>query len=263
MPWGWWKRRRRRRWLEAGFPPAWEETLRTNVVWASRLPGDLQVRLREKTVILVREKNWEGCGGLSLTEEMRVTIAAQASLLVLGDAEACFDHVLSILVYPTAFIAPNVRVTQAGVVIEEGEAREGEAWYRGPVILSWDDALDGGRRMHPEHNLVWHEFAHQLDMQNGQSLDGTPPLPEIELARRWAEVMEAEYQQLRRDCRSGRPTLLDCYGTKDRAEFFAVATEAFFGRPAALSYRQPVLYDVLRRCYRLDPRSWSVPGTPD
>lgn len=210
-------------------------------------------RLERRLQVFLAEKNWEGVGGLTLTEEIRVTISALACLIVLGMEEEFFDNVLSILVYPTAYFAPNEQITRAGVVVKGGQARQGEAWYRGPVILSWEDTLAGGREQTHGANLVFHEFAHQLDMQNGRLIDGTPPLPSRTLAGRWPTVMEAAYQQLLTDCRSHSNPLLDCYGTTNRAEFFAVATEAFFCRPAALSSRHGELYDVLREYYRQDP----------
>lgn len=250
MVFSWLTRRRRRRLREAPFPERWQDVLDRNVVAVERLtPHELQ-RLQARMQVFVAEKNWEGVGGLTLNEEMQVTIAALACYMVLGIPDEYFDNVLSILVYPTAYIAPDLETLPSGIVVEGGQARMGEAWYRGPVILSWEDVLAGGREETYGSNLVFHEFAHQLDMQNGRLIDGTPPLPSRELAARWPEVMEREFQQLIADCRSHRSRLLDCYGTTNRAEFFAVATESFFCRPAALSTRHPELYDVLRAFYR-------------
>ncbi len=250
----WWKQHRRQRLLSEPFPEPWRDILRRNVRHYARLPDNRQQRLEQRVQVFVAEKNWEGCNGVVVTDEMRVTIAAQACLLVLAIEDAYYDHVLSILIYPTAFVARDVQITRAGVVVEGRQARLGEAWYRGPVIVSWEDALAGGRQTDPGRNLVLHEFAHQLDMQNGRELDGTPPLPSPDLAPRWADVMEREFQQLRRDCRSHRRPLIDCYGTTNRAEFFAVATETFFERPVALRSRHPDLFDVLRAYYRQDPQ---------
>lgn len=140
-------------------PPEWLDILRRNVAVFGRLPDDLQQRLLKTMRIFIAEKNWEGCGGLTLTEQMQVTIAAQACLLVLAFDDEFYDHVLTLLVYPTAYIAPDQHITRAGVVIEGDTTRLGEAWYRGPVILSWEDALAGGRQETPGRNLVLHEFA--------------------------------------------------------------------------------------------------------
>lgn len=258
----WWKRRRRRRLLREPFPEEWRDILRRNVVHYARLSTDKQRLLEQRVQVFVAEKNWEGCNGIEVTDEMRVTIAAQACLLVLGFEAEYYDHVLSILIYPTGYVAPDVHITRAGVVVENRQPRLGEAWYRGPVIISWEDALAGGRQEDPGHNLVLHEFAHQLDMRSGRELDGTPPLPSRELAVRWADVMEREFQQLIRDCRSHRRPLLDCYGTTNRAEFFAVATEAFFERPAAMASRHRELFDLLAAYYRQDPRNGRDPTAP-
>ena len=249
----WWKRCRRRKLLAVPFPDDWREVLRQNVVHYSRLTADQRRNLERRVQVFVAEKNWEGCNGVTVTDEMKVTIAAQACLLVLAFEDEHFDNVLSILVYPTAFLAKDVQIGRAGVVIQNQQVRLGEAWYRGPVIVSWEDALAGGRQQQPGRNLVLHEFAHQLDMQNGRELDGTPPLPPGDLAARWADVMEQEFQRLRHDCHSYARPLLDCYGTTNRAEFFAVATETFFESPAALSSRHPELYEVLRAYYQQEP----------
>lgn len=209
--------------------------------------------------MFVAEKNWEGCGGLELTDEMRVTIAVQACLLVAGMShDIYFDHVLSILVYPHAYVAPNVDIGRAGVVIEGGQVRLGEAWYRGPVVVSWSDALAGGRFETPGHNLVLHEFAHQLDMLNGPAMDGTPRLESDAELKRWARHMEPEFQRLAEDCQQGRHGFIDCYGATNEAEFFAVLTEAFFERPVPLRKHHLQLYELLRDFYRHDPAGWQL-----
>lgn len=252
MIFGWLKQRRRARIQSEPIPASWREIVARNVTFISQLPDDEQERLLRWMQVFVAEKNWEGVGGLTLSEEMQVTIAAQAGYLVRGMPGEHFDKVLSILVYPAAYVAPQNKTLPSGIVIEGGQARMGEAWYRGPVILSWDDVLAGGRRESHGSNLVFHEFAHQLDMQNGQQIDGTPPLPTRELAERWPGVMEREFQRLQHDCNGFARPLIDCYGTTNRAEFFAVVTEAYFCRPAALLSRHPELYDVLRGYYRVD-----------
>ena len=172
---------------------------------------------------------------------------------MLGFPGQYFNKVRSILVYPDAYVAPHATITKGGVVLEGDSAREGEAWYRGPVILSWSDALTGGRGESGRDNLVFHEFAHQLDMQNGRHVDGMPPLESAELSRRWSAVLAEHYHELVRDCQRGRHTLLDCYGATNIGEFFAVATETFFQRPRTLQERHPELYDIFRHFYRQDP----------
>jgi Mlc titration factor MtfA (ptsG expression regulator) len=252
MIWTWLRERRRRRLVAQPFPPAWLEYLRRNVAHYQFLAPAEQARLRDDLRIFLAEKHWEGCGGLALTDEIMVTIAAQACLLLLGLRHHYFERVLSILVYPRGYRGPEGEVAVGGLIPERGSARLGEAHYRGPVILSWADVLEEGR--HPERggNVVYHEFAHQLDMANGL-VDGTPPLETPEQYRRWREVMGAEYRALVEASAHGRATLLDEYGATNEAEFFAVATECFFDRPVPLARRHPRLYEVLRDYYHQDP----------
>ncbi len=253
----WLKRRRRRRILEEPFPDEWNAIIASNVVHDRQLLADQQRRLREMTQVFVAEKNWEGCRGLEITDEVKVTIAALACLLVLGQNNVYFDHVLSILVYPDPYVAKDVEITRAGVVIEGGQTRLGEAWWRGPVILSWSDVLSGGRRQQPGQNLVFHEFAHQLDMMNGRTLDGTPPIESQQHFQRWVKVLQPEYERLVHACRHGRRSFIDCYAATNVAEYFAVITEVFFENSRMLSSHLPHVYDILRDYYRLDPAHWS------
>jgi Mlc titration factor MtfA (ptsG expression regulator) len=255
----WFQTRHRNTILAEPFPTRWDDLLRKGVAHVERLPRELQVKLRRLIQVFVAEKNWEGCRGLTLTEEMKVVIAAQACLLVVGFAEDFyFDHVQSILVYPSGYVAKDVEITRAGVVLEGKQARLGEAWWRGPVILSWIDAKAGGRLESPGRNLVLHEFAHQLDMLNGRTTDGTPPLESRAAAERWAAVMEPEFQTLVQSSEQGIQTLIDWYGATNRAEFFAVATETFFERPRLFRRYHPDIYDLFRDYYRLDPIAWEA-----
>jgi hypothetical protein len=249
----WLKNRKRRRLLAEAFPQAWYDILHANVHRYARLPADEQAKVRDYVRIFVAEKNWEGCGGLQINDEIRVTVAALVAILVLGLGEQYFDHVLSILVYHGAYVAPGQAVAGTAGVIEGDSARAGEAWYRGPVVLGWSDALAGARERNPGRNLVFHEFAHQLDMLNGRAVDGTPPMQSAAQFRRWNEVVPSHYRQLLDDCQRGHRTLLDCYGATNIGEFFAVATEAFFEQSSALQQRHPALYEVFREYYGQDP----------
>jgi Mlc titration factor MtfA (ptsG expression regulator) len=248
----WLRRRRRRKIVAEPFPDGWLSHLRRNVAHYEFLSPQEQAKLRDDLRVFVAEKHWEGCGGLRMTDEIKVTVAAQACLLVLAIAHNYFERVLSILVYPHGYAAPGVAGGPGGVVREMTSARLGEAHYRGPVVLSWAEVLADGRHPSGGKNLVFHEFAHQLDMLDGL-IDGTPPLETPGQYRRWREVMTAEYQALRRASEHGRATLLDQYGTTNEAEFFAVATECFFDKPTLLAHRHPRLYEVLRDYYHQDP----------
>lgn len=257
MPFRWLRKRRRQRLTAQPFPAEWEELLHDRVVHYHRIDESLRVTLRPLIRIFVAEKNWEGLNGLEVTEEMQVIIAALACLLVTGrPTELDFDHVLSILIYPDVFHARTSQTNSAGVVTEGREARLGEAWYRGPVILSWEDVQIDARQEDRGYNVVLHEFAHQLDMLGGRVVDGTPTLKTRKEVERWVDVMTREYEQLIDRCRHRRPGPIDCYGTKNPAEFFAVTTESFFERPLALQRLSPSLYDLLRDFYALDPATW-------
>lgn len=249
----WLRTRRRARILAAPFPPAWDAIIDANVAIAARLSPAHRARLRELVAVFIAEKHWEGCGGLALTEEIQVTIAAQACVLLLGRDDALYSDVASILVYPSVMITPPRRLgvfEQPRSPIGAGHTILGEAMLGGPVILAWDSVLAGGRGEVPG-NVVFHELAHKIDMANG-AVDGTPPLTRRERAR-WGEVMTAAYRDLHARLQLGIPSVIDPYGATNEAEFFAVATETFFTRPFELGLEQPALYAVLADFYRLAP----------
>lgn len=246
----WLKNRRRRQLLALPFPSAWLEYLHKNVLMYERLTESEKATLRGQLRILVAEKNWEGCGGLSITDEIKVTIAAQACLLLLGIDHDSFERVQSILVYPSGYRSPEGWVGPDGVVhLDTGLL--GEAWYHGPVILAWDNVLAGGQNIQDGRNVVLHEFAHQLDYLDGIA-DGTPPLGNRAQYRKWHDVMNAEYARLVEESEHGKPRVLDAYGATSPAEFFAVATECFFEKPVQMNRRHPQLYDILREYYCQD-----------
>lgn len=248
----WFRNRRRRLLLQKPFPPEWQATLE-EVDFFRLLNSEEQSQLQRDVRVFVAEKHWEGVHGIELTDAMQVRIAAFACRLILGLGIDCYNRTMSILVYPDAYAVPEQFAIRGGGVIEGRSQRLGENWYRGPILLSWPDVLAAGRDGARTSNLVYHEFAHELDTLNGRNVDGTPVLDSPELARRWGPVMSRAYQRLCADCRFGRPTLLDCYGAKDRGEFFAVATEVFFQQPVRMQRREPDLYEVLSAYYRQDP----------
>ena len=230
---------RRRILLATPMPAEWLGYLQANVRHYALLSEAEQGRLRDDLRVLIDEKAWEGYDGLTLTDEIKVTIAGQACLLLLNLDHNYFDRVPAIYVYPTAYGQ------------ERGELLHGEAWKRGPVVLAWDEVKLGGQEYQDGHNVVLHEFAHQLDFLDGLA-DGKPPLPDAELTCRWQEVVQSEYDRLVRDSQLGRATLLNKYGATDPSEFFAVATECFFEQPRELLEEHPLLYGVLRDYFRQD-----------
>ena len=250
---GWLTKRRRDRILAEPFPVEWDELIDHNVALARRLSPSERTRLRQLVQVFIEEKHWEGCGGLELTEEMQVTIAAQACILVLGRDDSLYADVGSILVYPSTMIAPPRRIgtfEQPRSPIAEGHTILGEAMLGGPVILAWDTVLAGGREQ-IAGNVVFHELAHKIDMANGV-IDGTPPLARRERVR-WQNVMTAAYRELHARLRLGIHSVIDPYGATNEAEFFAVATETFFTRPDELAFESPALYALLSDFYRLVP----------
>jgi MtfA peptidase len=255
MIFSWLTRRRRRRLLAEPFPAAWLSYLGDNVRHYECLEPCQQAIAQKVVQVFVAEKHWAGGGGLSVTDEMKVTVAAQASLLVLGFPEIyCYDHVPSIIVYPRKYVRPRRIQEQYHLIVREDWELSGEAWYRGPIVLSWEAVLAGGRNASAGHNLVLHEFAHHLDALNGD-FDGTPPLSSHQ-QQDWYRVTEAEYLRLVGSAQRNDVTLLDHYGATNRVEFFAVATECFFEHPSAMKRLHAELYDVLRDFYRQNPAQW-------
>jgi Mlc titration factor MtfA (ptsG expression regulator) len=259
MPFSWLKEERRRWLLARPFPPEWLDYLHANVALYAALAEGEKARLHDDLRVLVDEKNWEGCRGLVVTDEVKVTIAAQSALLLLGLEHDYFGRVLSVLVYPSAFQIAREDTLRDGLVPEPVGPALGQAFYRGPVILAWDEVLDQSRHPEKGRNVVLHEFAHQLDDLDGES-NGVPLLADPEQERRWRGVMTAEYNKLRKDLERGKNTLLDPYASKNPAEFFAVATECFFTRPAHMRGRHPLLYEVLGDYYGQDPAAREAAG---
>ncbi|MCR9248092.1 MAG: zinc-dependent peptidase [bacterium] len=247
------RHRARRKLIEEPFPADWQPHL-GRLPFYRALDARGQERIRDDLRVLVAEKEWEGCGGLELTDEIRVTIAAQASLLLLNIEHEYYRHVESILIYPSTF--KSVPQQDGAGVVHEGRAHLGEAWRRGPVVLAWDASRHGALDPKDGHNLVLHEFAHKLDLLDGLA-DGTPPLPDAERLQAWVSTMTREFEALRIASAAGRATVLDYYGATNPAEFFAVATECFFEKSARLRRQHGALYAVLRDYYGQDPAATS------
>ncbi len=236
------------------IPETWRDIVARNVPVANGLSDEERERLLRLVQVFVHDKPFEGCGGLEVTEEMRVTIAGHACLLLLHLEGPCYPTVRRILVYPSAFL-PKVAlpVHYSGVVPVPSPA-SGEAWRNGVVVLSWDNVQRGAANPADGDDVVLHEFAHALDHEDGDAA-GTPVFESSSLVRSWARILSARFQQLRRDVDEGRPTVLDAYGAKNPAEFFAVATETFFEKPQQLQAAEPDLYDQLQQFYHQDPSS--------
>ena len=255
MVFAWLTEHRRRSILAEPFPAAWMAALQRDMPVYACLSPEEQARLRDLLRIFVAEKNWEGCGGLTLTEEIQAAIAGQACLLILNQDREIYPNVESILVYPAAFIARQPTILPGGVVNEAPSGLLGEAWSVGPVILSWADAREGGIDPTDGRNVVYHEFAHKLDLRDG-SANGVPRLADDAQYESWAEVMSGEYAELVKKTEQGERSLLDAYGAVNAAEFFAVATECFFEQSVRMRETHPPLYAALSGFYRQDPAAW-------
>lgn len=248
-----WVARQRQRLRAQPLPAFWLRVLQRRVPLVARLPAPLQVALHARMRVFLADKAFIGCKGLEVTEEMRVTVAALACLPILGRDDGDYDRVRQILLYPDAFVVRLRHQDRAGVVFDGEEARAGESWHEGQVVLSWADTLDSAAVPDDGYNVVIHEFAHQLDDAHGLSVDlEAPPA-----GHDWAAVLGEAYHRLVDAADRDAATLLDPYGATDPCEFFAVASEAFFEQPAQLAAGEPALYAQLQRFYRLDPARWA------
>ena len=257
------KQRRRRRLQNQTFPGEWRNILERNVPVFRRLSKNDQVELVGHIQVFLAEKRFEGCGGLKLTDEMRVTIAAQACLLLLHRKTDYFPGLVTILVYPSTYIVDERRHVEGPIWEEGATARLGESGQRmGTIVLTWDSVRSGAADPSDGKNLVLHEFAHQLDYENGAA-DGAPALSTREQQSSWRAVMRSEFASLRAADETGIRMLLDNYGATNPAEFFAVTTEAFFERPKSLRAHHPKLYAELARYFQQDPVEYSAEGLID
>ncbi|HUP30049.1 MAG TPA: M90 family metallopeptidase [Usitatibacter sp.] len=254
----WLAERRRNRILTRPFPESWRAILERNVPLAAKLPVALRRQLERRIQVFVAEKQFTGCDGLEVTDEMRVTVAAQAALLVLNRRGAPYPNLRQVLLYPGAFIVERLRPEPSGVLQEQRQVLTGESWSRGQVVLSWEDVLLGAAVPDDGANVVIHEFAHQLDQEKGYA-NGAPFLPKRERYQRWSRVLGEEFARLRWESASGLPSLFNAYGATDPAEFFAVVSEVFFEQPQRVAAEHPALYAELRAFYRVDPAAWGDP----
>lgn len=251
----WWRAARRQRIRRRPFPAAWRDVLRRRMPAFAALPADLQLQLKKQVQVLLAETPFIGCAGLQVDDEMRVLIAAQASLLLLNRHNGSFDRLRQLLVYPGAFVVQRSQADGAGLAHEGRRTLSGESWQQGQVVLSWADVLAGAADPGDGHNVVIHEFAHQLDQESGPA-NGAPWLGRRERYARWSQVLGDEFAALRQRLAQDAPGLIDAYAAQDPAEFFAVVSEHFFEQPAALAAAHPALYAEFARYYRVNPLSW-------
>jgi Mlc titration factor MtfA (ptsG expression regulator) len=259
----WWRRLTRAQVLAETFPDEFRQLLLRRVPLVRQLPDADRAKLEALVRVFLSEKSLEGAGGLELDDEMRIVIAARACLLVLHRVELddpLYPELSSVVVYPSSY---RVRETQQDgyVVIEGEETRLGESWTRGVVVLSWDAVVTGGANREDGHDVVLHEFAHQLDAEDGL-MDGTPELDDRRRYAAWSRIAGAEFTALQEAVERHKKTTLDAYGASNEPEFFAVAVEAFFEKPLRLRHDHPELYAELVVFFRLDPAELLSGGDP-
>ncbi len=220
---------------------------------AAKMPVELRARYEGKIRLFLYQVDFIGCDGLEVSEEMELSIAAQACLLI-ANTDAWYKTLRTILIYPGAF--KSVQAVQTDFVVTEREqVRLGESWARGPVVLSWAHSELGASDPGDGKNVVIHEFAHQLDNLSGET-DAAPVLAPDQSFAKWAEVFIAAYDRHVARIEGGQSTVLDAYGATSHVEYFAVATEIFFERPADLKAEEPDVYSQLSQLMRLDPVAW-------
>ncbi len=250
----WIQKQRRKDWRSLPVPERWIEWMTADWPVYRKLPQGVTERLHRHMQVFLHEKNMEGCGGLELTEHMQVLIAAQACLLLAGsEHEKVFPILRSVLVYPHTFVSGKKGIF--GGPEPDTSARLGESWSTGTVVLSWHSVQGGAANIFDGHNVTLHEFAHQLDQEDGQA-DGAPILETRTAARTWASCFQHEFQEFLTELEKGHRTVIDEYGATNGAEFFATATEAFFEKPHQLEEQHPDLYQELKEYYKLDPLTW-------
>lgn len=243
--------------LREPLSPAWIAILKKNLPPYMHLSPEERQRLHDYIKLFLADKNFEGCGGLELNDEIRLTIAAQACLLLVNRGGPCYPKLQTILVYPSAYVNRDRGLFQHGS--HEVQVRLGESWARGVVVLSWDSVRAGIQDFRDGQNVALHEFAHQLDQEDGTA-DGTPILESSGAYATWSQVHGAEFNALLEKVDQGQASVMDAYGATNAAEFFAVVTETFFERPRQLRRKHPALYETLKSYYRLDPAEWDEYG---
>ena len=244
----------RMRLMDSEFPEHWKEVLKKDFPLYNKLPNEIRDKLHSYINVFMEEKSFEACGSLDeLTEEMCITIAAQACLLLVNGRCGFYDKLTTILVYPDMYSAGSQQ-NKDGTVGKSG-SRLGESWEKGTVILSWKHSLRGPAIANDGQNLVIHEFAHQLDQWDGAA-DGAPLKGFVNEHKDWSKNFQEAYDKHGKLLKAGRKLVIDAYGATNPAEFFAVSSETFFEKPRKLSKRYPHIYKELKNFYQLDPLSW-------
>lgn len=240
--------------LRKPFPAHWGKVVERRLPFFHKLPAEMQGQLQDRIQLFISRMKFYGCNGQEINDEIRVTIAAEACLLLLNRKTQIYPGLRSILVYPSAFKTNHDRHNPDGTVSRVQLGMLGQSWSNGKVILSWDDVEHGIEDFQDGNNVVLHEFAHQLDSESG-STNGAPRLIKNSY-QSWAKTLSSEYETLVQATEHHLHSVMDYYGATNPAEFFAVCTETFFEKPGQLHGAHPELFDELKTYYCIDPRTW-------
>lgn len=250
-----WRLHQRNKIGNTPFKKAWRKIIQQRMPYFRQMPVDLQLQLKQRIQVFLAEKKFIGCNGVKITDEIRITVAAQACLLLLNRKTDFYPKLQSILVYPRAFVKSQQSKDASGVLFTQKTVLAGESWDYGKVVLSWQDTLAGAQIPDDGHNVVIHEFAHQLDQETGRA-NGAPMLEKGQSYQCWSEVFSKQFKQLQHNVHNNTPSLFDYYGATNPAEFFAVASEVFFEQAKKLNKEHPNLYKQLKQYYQVDPIQW-------
>jgi Mlc titration factor MtfA (ptsG expression regulator) len=250
-----WREHQRDKIRNQPFKKQWRKIIQQRMPYFGQMPTDLQLQLKRHIQVFLSEKTFVGCNGVKITDEIRITIAAQACLLLLNRRTDFYPKLQTILVYPRAFIKEQQNIGADGLNYSQKVALAGESWDFGKVVLSWQDTVEGAKVPDDGRNVVIHEFAHQLDQENGKA-NGAPILGKSQNYQSWSDVLSAQFEQLKKQEKAGEPSIFDYYGATNPAEFFAVASEVFFEQANLFHSQSPLLYDQLKDYYQVDPINW-------
>lgn len=251
-----WREYKRKKIKDQPFKKQWRKIIQQRMPYFKQMPADLQLQLKQHIQVFLAEKNFIGCNGVKINDEIRITIAAQACLLLLNRKTNYYPKLQTILVYPRAFIKAQNKQNADGVQYTQQQALSGESWDYGKVVLSWEDSLYGAEVPNDGNNVVIHEFAHQLDQENGRA-NGAPILGRGQSYQCWSKIFSQQFKILKQQAESGEPSIFSYYGATEPAEFFAVASEVFFEKSQKFSREYPTLYQQFTQYYKVDPIHWS------
>jgi len=250
-----WREYQRNKIKKQPFKKQWHKIIQQRIPYFRQMPADLQLQLKQHIQVFLFEKEFVGCNGVEINDDIRITIAAQACLLLLNRKTNYYPKLQTILVYPRAFIKAQTKQNIGGVQYTQKQILLGESWDIGKVVLSWEDTVHGAEIVNDGQNVVIHEFAHQLDQENGRA-NGAPILGRGQSYQSWSKIFTEQFELLKKKAAMGTPSLFDYYGASEPAEFFAVASEVFFEKAQQFSNEYPILYRQFTQYYKVDPINW-------